>query len=51
MTDDQPVVTPISRAEPVGALTDDAVVLVDAQAQGWYERERLPRALRATANK
>lgn len=42
-------VTPIRREELLGKLEQAAVVLVDAQAPGWYEREHLPGALRADA--
>ena len=40
-------VLPISRQELHDKMRDGTVVLVDAQAHGWYEREHLPGALRA----
>lgn len=40
-------VLPISRQELRDKVRDGTVVLVDAQARGWYEREHLPGALRA----
>jgi rhodanese-related sulfurtransferase len=44
-----PGVTPISRSELVAKLDEHAVVLVDAQAPRWFEREHLPSALCANA--
>ena len=39
-------VTPISRQELLAKMGEGAVILVDAQADGWYEREHLPGARR-----
>jgi rhodanese-related sulfurtransferase len=38
---------PIDRLELLEALAWDSIILLDAQAPGWYERERIPGALRA----
>lgn len=38
---------PIERQGLLEALAWDSVVLLDAQAPGWYERERIPGAVRA----
>jgi rhodanese-related sulfurtransferase len=38
---------PIDRLELLEVLAWDSIVLLDAQAPGWYERERIPGALRA----
>ena len=40
-------VTPISRQELQAKMGAGAVILIDAQADGWYEREHLPGALRS----
>ena len=37
----------IEREELVGELERGTIVLLDAQAPGWFERERLPSARRA----
>ena len=49
LPDPAPEVTPITRGELMAKLREDAVILVDAQAPGWYEREHLPGALRTDA--
>lgn len=41
---------PIEREELRAKLDEGAIRLVDAQAPGWYEREHLPGALRASAD-
>jgi rhodanese-related sulfurtransferase len=38
---------PIDRLELLEVLAWDSIILLDAQAPGWYERERLPGAVRA----
>lgn len=38
---------PIDRDELHRRLTEGSIALLDAQAPGWYERERLPGAVRA----
>jgi rhodanese-related sulfurtransferase len=38
---------PIDRLELLELLAWDSIILLDAQAPGWYERERIPGALRA----
>ena len=37
----------IGRAELDKAIRDGTIVALDAQGEGWYEREHLPTALRA----
>jgi rhodanese-related sulfurtransferase len=37
----------IERFELLEALAWDSITLLDAQAPGWYERERIPGAVRA----
>ena len=37
----------ISRQDLLDAIQDRAIVPLDAQAAGWYEREHLPTAVRA----
>lgn len=38
---------PIERFELLEALAWDSITLLDAQAPGWFERERIPGAVRA----
>ena len=38
---------PIDRLELLESLAWDSIVLLDAQAPGWFERERIPGAVRA----
>jgi rhodanese-related sulfurtransferase len=38
---------PIDRLELFELLAWDSIILLDAQAPGWYERERIPGAVRA----
>jgi len=38
---------PIDRLELLEVLAWDSIILLDAQAPGWYERERIPGAVRA----
>ncbi len=40
-------VTPISQQELQARMREGTVTLIDAQADGWYEREHLPGALRS----
>lgn len=40
----------ISRQELYDKILEGSVIVVDAQAAGWYEREHLPGALRADAD-
>lgn len=40
---------PIDRDELLAALQRGSITLLDAQAPGWFERERLPSARRALA--
>ena len=42
-----PDVRTIDRDELRAALESGALVALDAQGEGWYERERLPGAIRA----
>ena len=39
------MVTPIERDELAARIADGTIVVLDAQAPGWYEREHLPGAL------
>ncbi len=43
-------VRPITRRELHAKIREGTVIVVDAQAPGWYEREHLPGALRADAD-
>ena len=42
-----PRVTPISREELNAKVHHGPLILIDAQSPGWYERERLPGAIKA----